>query len=490
MGQGNSSHSVNLGGGTPPQGNDLPPLRFHQTRGENISLLLDGAIAKRHESFCKGIVFTNRPVMVGERVCIRLNELSFRWSGVLRIGFSAHDPANLSHLPKYACPDLTSKPGYWAKALSERHAESNAMIHYYVAGNGDVHFGVNGSDRGVFFSGVDTRQPLWAMVDLYGNCTAIELIDVRRNLNNFSSRGTPPSSNATRNHTPPPSNGRLPVSHSDQQIAALNARMNEMNLREVRHNRESEFRPMTFHGNVGRNANLNPQCTVAWRHDEEFAQGYVFSAEPVRFGERIVVQVQGTEESYIGSLAFGLTNCDPSSVAARDLPEDSDLLLDRPEYWVVSKDVANMPDVGDELSFSIKPDGAVEFSKNGNIPSTFMHVDNSLRLWAFWDVYGHTSKIRLVGSTTAPISRQGQLASVDQSRDETIVSLPDATPPADQMYSECTICYEKPVDCVLYTCGHMCMCFGCAMQQWKGRGGGFCPICRVHIRDVIKTFRS
>ena len=48
------------------------------------------------------------------------------------------------------------------------------------------------------------------------------------------------------------------------------------------------------------------------------------------------MQILATEVSYIGSLAFGLTNCDPSTIDVRDLPEDSDLLLDRPEYWVVS----------------------------------------------------------------------------------------------------------------------------------------------------------
>merc|ERR1711997_414501 len=114
------------------------------------------------------------------------------------------------------------------------------------------------------------------------------------------------------------------------------------------------------------------------RRSEEFSQGYVFSREKVQPGERMVIQVLETEQSYIGSLAFGLTNCDPSSIDLRVLPEDSDLLLDRPEYWVVSKDVANNPDVGDELSFMINSDGSVEFSKNGNIPSTFMHVDTSL----------------------------------------------------------------------------------------------------------------
>ena len=73
--------------------------------------------------------------------------------------------------------------------MAERYAESNALIHYYFTANGDVHFGVNGTDKGLFFSGVDTRRPLWCMMDLYGNCTAIEMVDMRRSLNNFATGG-------------------------------------------------------------------------------------------------------------------------------------------------------------------------------------------------------------------------------------------------------------------------------------------------------------
>lgn len=62
-------------------------------------------------------------------------------------------------------------------------------------------------------------------------------------------------------------------------------------------------------------------------------------------------------------------------------------------------------------------------------------------------------------------------------------------PPGPSLH-ECTVCYEKPVDSVLYMCGHMCMCYECALQQWRGRGGGQCPICRAVIRDVIRTYRS
>lgn len=39
-------------------------------------------------------------------------------------------------------------------------------------------------------------------------------------------------------------------------------------------------------------------------------------------------------------------------------------------------------------------------------------------------------------------------------------------------------------------CGHMCMCYECAVKQWRGIGGGHCPLCRAVIRDVIRTYKS
>ena len=176
-----------------------------------------------------------------------------------------------------------------------------------------------------------------------------------------------------------------------------------------------------------------------------------------------------------------------------------------------------------------------------------MHVDVSLPLWAFWDIYGNTSKIRLIGSTQEPVLRsfqfqvpsnatalpphqqcsdQEQLSNTRNNHPDTksaqsglpnnISNMSENGPgnvsansnmdnsasyktKADNMLntsfgsnsgpSECTLCFENPIDCVLYTCGHMCMCYDCALHQWK-RGGGFCPLCRNDIRDVIRTFRS
>ena len=98
--------------------------------------------------------------------------------------------------------------------------------------------------------------------------------------------------------------------------------------------------------------------SVATRSDDEYSGGYVFSEEAVRPGERFVVQILATENMYIGSLTFGLTSCDPASLEAAELPEDADMLLDRSEYWVVSKDVASAPDTWDELSFLVNNDGS------------------------------------------------------------------------------------------------------------------------------------
>lgn len=38
----------------------LPQLTFHQVHGANIQILRGGRVAKRKESFCKGLAFSSR----------------------------------------------------------------------------------------------------------------------------------------------------------------------------------------------------------------------------------------------------------------------------------------------------------------------------------------------------------------------------------------------------------------------------------------------
>ncbi|KAG1661233.1 E3 ubiquitin-protein ligase NEURL1 [Nymphon striatum] len=444
--------------------NNLPQLLFNQTHSENVRLSRDCAVARRVESFCKGIAFSNRPLRLNEKIYLKIVETSTSWSGVLRFGVTSNDPSatRASSLPKYTCPDLTCKPGNWGKALSDRFAEIDNIIYFYVTQSGNVYYGVNGEEKGLFFSGVDTKGLLWALIDVYGNTTAVEIVDPKQHLNNRTQ-----SANITENVIGP--------------FSALT--VNDNNNLPSRYHRGVEFTGISFNSTTkGHNIELSNDCRIAMRKPTEYSHGYVFTTRPLKVNEKYVVQIMETDNVYSSSLAFGLTSCDPASVSPREFPEDSDHLLDRPEYWVVSE---------------------VWFQKNDLVPVIIMHVDHSLKLWAFLDLYGNTVKIRNLGcyreraseqsSSNSPPTSLIRAPKNNQSNllvDISSEQIAGSDGLQDNARNECAVCYERPVNSVLYTCGHMCLCYECAMQQWRGEGLGQCPICRAMIQDVIRIYKS
>lgn len=141
---------------------------------------------------------------------------------MIRFGYTSHDPDTLKdRLPKYACPgllvttlfivylskrvivdiktfsffvyivigsvfrlfriDLANQKGYWAKAVNERFVDKDVTLYFYVNKSGSVYYGIDGRTKDVFFQGVDTSTPLWAIIDVYGNSTAVELVNVQLN---------------------------------------------------------------------------------------------------------------------------------------------------------------------------------------------------------------------------------------------------------------------------------------------------------------------
>ncbi|KAH8420898.1 hypothetical protein KR222_008666, partial [Zaprionus bogoriensis] len=678
-----------------PGPNNLPPLQFHSVHGDNIRISRDGTLARRFESFCRAITFSARPVRLNERICVKFAEISNNWNGGIRFGFTSNDPATLEgSLPKYACPDLTNRPGFWAKALHEQYCEKDNILYYYVNNAGDVVYGINNEEKGVILSGIDTRGLLWTVIDIYGNCTGIEFLDARvylyqqqqqqqqqqlphalqqqqqqlpqqqQQLQLQQQQPHPLSAHHPLQQSRRSLPGGLVVDHElDRHVmpslqslhlagsngggAAGIAEHDLANgLPPLRYNANGRLIPVPFHITKGRNVRLSHDRFVASRTESDFCQGYVFTARPIRIGEKLIVQVLKTEQMYVGALALGLTSCNPAVLQPNDLPNDSDFLLDRPEYWVVSKDIAAAPQRGDEIAFFVAPNGEVSISKNNGPAVVVMHVDQSLQLWAFLDVYGSTQSLRMFrqqlpnmvaypsqpqinagaaaaaaasaaagaassnGSRILPMAESLQslnaaqmlgankmqlqvnqsnstLASAGAGNGSRMISMPSNgdilqiqpngggtvlvvnLPPANsshdlnaqlragqqqqqqaqqattttatvtssgilagacssgtlisttssQQYiepiaqststlngskwkdslsdqqstdssAECTICYENPIDSVLYMCGHMCMCYDCAIEQWRGVGGGQCPLCRAVIRDVIRTYTT
>lgn len=488
------------------------PMGFHEVHGENVRLEQGGKVARRAESFCKAIVFSSRPVQVNERVVLRITELSNGWSGALRLGFTAHDPVTLQGtLPKYACPDLTNRPGNWAKALGERYATEGTLLHYYVNNIGEVFFGINGEEKGLFLNGVDTRGPLWALIDIYGNTTSIKMVEDEQLLNNRNEiirnvsitspgmedlirqmEGLSSTRDAPWQAVPGPeavqavSSSECPEGHPRQPAppprhpTTVHATVLPLN---------PWFR-IPFHNVLGPNARLDSaDRALAERCDLNERRAFVFVSRTLLPNERLQVKVMGTDASLSGSLAFGLTTCDPATLgqAASQLPSDLDALLDRPEYWVFQKDIPCV--LHDELVFVTGNDGRVQCSQNNGSFKTLMHVDGTQQFYAFFDIAGRVTKLRLVGTKRAsPVAESEQALPEPKAESEKQPEKPAAAL-VEESDTDCRICFENSIESVLVNCGHSLTCHDCGMKLLQSRDPQ-CPVCRQRIVNVIRIYKA
>ncbi|CAH8296246.1 unnamed protein product [Eruca vesicaria subsp. sativa] len=57
---------------------------------------------------------------------------------------------------------------------------------------------------------------------------------------------------------------------------------------------------------------------------------------------------------------------------------------------------------------------------------------------------------------------------------------------SDSLQRNCFVCFDKPIDSLLYRCGHMCTCLKCGHELlWSTKK---CPICMAPIIDVVRAF--
>jgi len=141
----------------PPSGQ--PGLKFHKRHGRSCKLSGNNRKAKREAStYCDAILFSDRPVLPGEAVLVRVAEVAKGWTGNLKLGFTAHNPEQLTALPKSTSPGLTRKAGHWAKSPPQRLIKPGALLHYYYLSTGEVCYGVGGKEKGILMSeGIATR---------------------------------------------------------------------------------------------------------------------------------------------------------------------------------------------------------------------------------------------------------------------------------------------------------------------------------------------
>ena len=158
-------------------------MQFHRHHGSAITLSENNMVATRAGDFCNGIVFSSLPLSVHQKLCLELVAAT-DWSGAVRLGVTTQDPASWSpeDLPRYVCPDLTNKEGYWARALKENYAASGNRVTFYITSQRQLHYFINNEHKGVLLHHLPVGLPLWAMLDIYGNTVAAKFVPAGKTL--------------------------------------------------------------------------------------------------------------------------------------------------------------------------------------------------------------------------------------------------------------------------------------------------------------------
>ena len=155
-------------------------LKFHEIAGTNVTFDSNHSRARRTDGFCNAVVATNRCLRVNEVLYLKFTQVSNCWRGFMRFGITCKDPSlneNDIRSARYVCPDLTNKRGYWARAMNDE-IKDNDIFYFYINDKGSMYYGINNVFKGLFFEDITMKQEakLWAIFDIYGNVTSIELI--------------------------------------------------------------------------------------------------------------------------------------------------------------------------------------------------------------------------------------------------------------------------------------------------------------------------
>lgn len=157
----------------------LGPLTFHpQAVGDKVCLSQGCRLAERTGvTFKNGLVFSSRPLKINERIRLRVEKDTYCWHGALRVGFTNVPPSSQSlPLPAMAIPNLTDRRGYWALPVHEACCQAGSLLEFWFSCAGSIYISSSNSGPRKIYEGVDMSQPLWAMIDIYGQTCSIYLL--------------------------------------------------------------------------------------------------------------------------------------------------------------------------------------------------------------------------------------------------------------------------------------------------------------------------
>lgn len=154
--------------------NGSKEIGIHDVHHPNIILLHKNTIAmKKDGDIHHGICFTNRSLEIGEKVYVRIAETCARWSSSVDFGFTNTDPARNAVPPMYSLIGISQRKVI--KDLQILPAINNVIC---MSINNDATVSCSINDRLQFtekLTHVSVKDPIWLLIDLYGNTRGIEI---------------------------------------------------------------------------------------------------------------------------------------------------------------------------------------------------------------------------------------------------------------------------------------------------------------------------
>lgn len=190
-------------------------MYFHSVHGKNIQLSTDSSQAKRINSFCQGITFSNSPLTQLQRVTFLVgcdcsitslykqpnfpmtnlgninsyhNKNGYKfssrkniWNSYLRIGLTTTNPITLtlSDLPEFSYPTLLNTEGFWITTIKSSYLKHGNKISIVLDNNNSLQLSVNYVVKAKLFSEMiptSSSTKLWLILDLYGNTNFVQFL--------------------------------------------------------------------------------------------------------------------------------------------------------------------------------------------------------------------------------------------------------------------------------------------------------------------------
>lgn len=167
-------------------------IGLHERRGRYITLSNNNSRAVREgDTYDHGMVFSDRPLHLGEVFQLKIEEIESKWAGSLRFGITTRNP-NCPHTRIVrAATDLFTPEGkdYWMLSGTRIHngeteQEYNFSIHslkindligVQVTKKGDLNYFVNGVNQGTAMSGIPSKKEVFGVFDVYGRTKQVSL---------------------------------------------------------------------------------------------------------------------------------------------------------------------------------------------------------------------------------------------------------------------------------------------------------------------------